>query len=39
MTERIIRERESVKERARIAQRGWSDNTWIVNQVRLKAQL
>jgi hypothetical protein len=40
MTERIIRERESVKDRARIAHNsGWSDNTWIVNQVRLKAQL
>jgi hypothetical protein len=40
MTERIIRERERVKERARSDHKGgWSDNTWIVNQVRLKAQL
>jgi hypothetical protein len=39
MTERIMRERERVKERARMHKGGWSDNTWIVNQVRLKAQL
>jgi hypothetical protein len=38
MTEWMIRERERVKERAS-TQSGWSDNTWIVNQVRLKAQL
>jgi hypothetical protein len=29
-----------VKERERAStQHSWSDNTWIVNQVRLKAQL
>ena len=40
MTERMIRERERVKERARIAHKSFgSDDTWIVNQVRLKAQL
>jgi hypothetical protein len=39
MTARIMRERERVKERASFRQGGWSDNTWIVNQVRLKAQL
>jgi hypothetical protein len=38
MTVRMIRERERVKERASFS-RGGSDNTWIVNQVRLKAQL
>jgi hypothetical protein len=35
MTERIMRERERVKERA--SSSGGSNDTWIVNQVRLKA--
>jgi hypothetical protein len=39
MIERMIRERERVKERARTSKGGGSNDTWIVNQVRLKAQL
>jgi hypothetical protein len=34
----MIRVRERVKERASLLS-SWSDNTWIANQVRLKAQL
>jgi hypothetical protein len=37
ITERITREREMVKEFTTKA--GESNNTWIANQVRLKAQL
>jgi hypothetical protein len=37
MTERMTREREMMKEF--ILKAGESYNTWIVNQVRLKAQL
>jgi hypothetical protein len=40
ITARIIRERERVKERASLhTEDGGSNDTWIVNQVRLKAQL
>jgi hypothetical protein len=38
MTERIAREREMVKEFTLKASES-SNNTWIANQVRLKAQL
>ena len=38
MTDRMMRERERVKERASTQGSG-SNDTWIVNQVRLKAQL
>jgi hypothetical protein len=38
MTERMMRERERVKERAS-TEDGGSNDAWIVNQVRLKAQL
>ena len=38
MTVRIMRVRERVKERAS-TEDGGSNDTWIVNQVRLKAQL
>ena len=37
ITKRMTREREMVKEF--ITKAGESNNTWIVNQVRLKAQL
>jgi hypothetical protein len=37
---RMMRERERVKERASLDHKGGGSNdTWIVNQVRLKAQL